>query len=119
MTEIPLIYSFVLVYLASLCYVIASYYHLHLSNNWTFVLALSMALPIVLIEYCFSLPGNYALHQQHNFEPIQILIITIVFYFINLWLLNVFILKTKITSYLKEILAFVFIICAFMLTTVI
>jgi len=116
--EYSLNLSLLLVYLASLCYVIASYYHLVLNEKWTFSLSISIALPIVIIEYCFSLPGNYSLNKYHNFDPIHILIITIIFYFINLWLLNVFIIKNPVKNYYNEIIAIILILSAFYITTV-
>jgi uncharacterized protein (DUF486 family) len=117
--ELSLFFSIFLLYLGSICYVIASYYHLKLNYEWSFFLALSIALPIVIIEYCFTLPGNFYLHNEHGFDPIHILIITIIFYFINLWLLNVFILKKKIQNYYYEIIAFILIIIAFFMTDMI
>jgi uncharacterized protein (DUF486 family) len=116
--KVPLLLAILLVYLASLCYVIAAYYHLSMVDNWTLLSAMSIAIPIVCIEYLFSLPGNHYLHKYHDLDPIQILIITIVFYFINLWLLNVFVLKKKIRSYMNEMVAFVLIISAFYISNV-
>jgi hypothetical protein len=112
-------FSFFLIYLGSWCYVAASYYHLTLNAEWSFFMALSIALPIVIIEYCFTLPGNYHLHRSHGFDPIHILIVTIIFYFVNLWLFNYFIMHKKIESGIAELIAFLLVCGAFYLTSVI
>jgi uncharacterized protein (DUF486 family) len=116
--ELSLPTSIFLVYLASLCYVIASYYHLKYNHDWSLLFALTIAIPVVMIEYSFSLPANYALHKHHNFEPVNILIVTIIFYFINLWLLNYFILKKKVKNVFHEMIAISLVLLAFYITTV-
>ena len=108
-----------LVYLGTVFYVFAAYYHLSLDKNWTFWKAFTIAIPLVIIEYIFSLHGNYYLHNMFDYSPIDILIITICFYFINLWLLNYYILKHTKTNIYKELVCFLLIIAAFFLTTVI
>jgi len=65
-----------------------------------------------MIEYTFSLNGNRLANQKLNMNAIQILIITMTFYFINAWLLNYFILKNPV-NYLREIISFILIISAF------
>jgi hypothetical protein len=105
-----------LIYLGTCCYTLAAYYHLQL-QEWSFFKALLIAIPLVLIEYTFSLHGNfYAYHNMH-LSAITILIVTMCFYFINLWLLNYFVLHHK-TVFWKELLAFAFILCAFALSGV-
>lgn len=108
-----------LIYLGSLCYVIASYYHLKLKDNWKFFTALAIAIPFVLIEYTFSLHGNHYAHKYLKLTAIDILIITICFYFINLWLLNRFVLGHKGHKAWSELLAFGLIVAAFLITNVI
>lgn len=108
-----------LIYLGSLCYVLASYYHLKLKDNWKFLTALSIAIPLILIEYTFSLHGNHYAHTYLRLTALDILIITICFYFVNLWLLNRFVLGHKGHKVWAEVLAFCLIIVAFLITNVI
>ncbi len=103
-----------LIYLGSIFFVLAAYYHLSY-KPWTFSKALSTALPLVCIEYIFSLNGNHMAHEDLDLNPIQILIITITFYFINLWLLNYFVIK-KTINLKKEIVAFGLIVTGFLLS---
>jgi len=105
--------------MASICYVVASYYHLKFDNNWSFITALSIAAPVVLVEYLFSLHGNHFLSKNHGYDPIEILIITIVFYFVNLWLMNVLVLKKQIKHVERELLAFSLVLIAFGITAII
>ena len=108
-----------LIYMGSLCYVVAAYYHLNFSKNWSFLTALAIALPIVLVEYSCSLHGNHFANEYLAFTAIDILVITICFYFVNLWLLNYFVLKHKPANAWSELAAVSLIIIAFLLTTVI
>lgn len=108
-----------LIYIGTVCYVIAAYYHLKMNEKWSFLKALMIAVPFVLIEYCFSLNGNYYIHQKFGYSAMDILIITICFYFANLWLLNYFILEHKEHNMYIEALCFGLVICAFLLTNVI
>lgn len=108
-----------LIYIGTLCYVIAAYYHLKMGDKWTFLKALLIAVPLVLIEYCFSLNGNYYIHKICGYSAMDILIITICFYFINLWLLNYFILEHKDHNMYIEVFCFFLVTCAFLLTNVI
>lgn len=108
-----------LIYIGTVCYVIAAYYHLKLGDKWNFWRALMIAIPLVLIEYCFSLNGNYYIHQICGYSAMDILIITICFYFINLWLLNYFILKHNEDNIYMEVFCFGLVLCAFILTNVI
>jgi uncharacterized protein (DUF486 family) len=104
-----------LIYIGTVFYVIASYYHLQI-KNWTLLKSLIIAIPIVLCEYQFSLRGNYLAHNVLKLNSIQIVLITMVFYFINAWLLNYFILKNNVIWW-REIIAFIFIFMAFLITT--
>jgi len=71
-----------------------------------------MAVPLVAIEYIFSLHGNRYANSILNFNALQILLITITFYFINAWLLNYFIIKNKVNP-TREIISFILILLAF------
>jgi hypothetical protein len=108
-----------LIYLGTVFYTLAAYYHLSLKSEWTFITALSIAIPLVFIEYLFSLNGNYYANAYLGLSPIDILIITIIFYFINLWILNYLVLKNKIHNIYSELIAFLLVIIAFFITTVI
>lgn len=103
--------AYLFIYLGSLCYVAASYYHLKLPN-WTFTKAFFIAIPFVLVEYQFSLRGNYMARSQLRVNPLQILIITMCFYFVNLWLLNHFLLKQPVNT-ITDTVAFALVLLAF------
>ena len=108
-----------LIYIGTVLYVIASYYHLSLRENWYFSKAYLIAIPLVMIEYLFSLNGNHYMHYILDYSPIDILIITVCFYFVNLWILNYFVLKHKSHNIYMEFFCFVLVLTAFLLTTVI
>ena len=107
--------SFLLIYIGTIFYSLAAFYHLSI-KEWTFIKAFLIALPLVIIEYIFSLNGNRRLNELYKFNPLSILIITMCFYFINIWLLNFFIIKNNI-NILREFIAFILIICAFLIST--
>jgi uncharacterized protein (DUF486 family) len=100
-----------LIYIGTIFYTLAAYYHLKI-KDWTIIKALSLAIPLVIIEYSFSLRGNRQANQILNMNVLQILIITMTFYFINAWLLNYFLLKNKL-NVMREIISFILIIAAF------
>lgn len=108
------IIAYLYVYIGTIMYVLASYYHLSI-KDWSFSKAFMIALPLVCIEYFFSLQGNKNLNQKYNVNPIEILLITMCFYFINTWLLNYFFIKNKINT-IKELLSLFLILCAFFLS---
>lgn len=103
------------IYLGTVCYVAASYFHLHI-KDWTFWKAFWIAIPLVVIEYQFSLRANRVAMYIHGLSPVHIVLITLCFYFVNVWLLNVFIIKTPVVVW-RELLAFILIISAFLVTT--
>ena len=119
MDYLRLLFYILLIYIGTIFYVLAAYYHLTMHDKWTFLKALMIAVPFVLIEYCFSLNGNYYMVSKMNFSPMEVLIITMCFYFINLWVLNFFILKHPNYNIYKEFFCFGLIITAFLMTTVI
>ena len=106
--------TYFLIYLGTVFYTLASYFHLS-HDNWTFQKAFFTAIPFVLIEYVFSLRGNYYAYTQLELNPIQILIVTMVFYFINMWIFNSLITKKQINK-TREIFAFILVISAFLVT---
>jgi uncharacterized protein (DUF486 family) len=109
------LFIFALIFIGTVAYTIASYYHLKY-KDWTFLKALLIAVPFVLIEYQFSLRGNYLAHNLLRMNAVQIILITMVFYFVNAWIMNYFVLKHEVVAW-RELLAFLCIICAFWLTT--
>ncbi len=102
-----------LIYIASCFYVLAQYYHLHLSN-WTFLKAISIALPLVVIEYCFALNGNKIANQ--TMSPTQILTMTIGFYILNIIILNVLVFKNEFNP-IRDIAAILLILAAVLIST--
>lgn len=108
-------YIFFLIYCGTLFYTIASFYHLHL-KQWTFAKAFTIALPLVVIEYNFSLRGNWWAHSILGYNATQIMLITLCFYFINSWLLNNFVLKHEVLWH-RELVSLALILIAFANTT--
>jgi len=78
--------------------------------------AFTIAIPLVIIEYYFSLTANHEANLILKMNPVQILLITMTFYFLNTWLFNYFILKNDIVVW-REIMSFILIIGAFLLST--
>jgi len=104
-----------LIFLGSLSYTIAAYFHLKM-EKWTFLKAFLIAVPFLLVEYQFSLRGNYYAKKHLMMNVVQITILTMIFYFFNAWLLNHLVLKQSIVWW-REVLAFFFILMAFYITT--
>lgn len=102
-----------LIYLASWCYVLAQYYHLHLSN-WTLLKAALIAAPLVLVEYSLALNGNKL--ASVTMSPTQILIMTIGFYIINIMILNVLVFKNEI-HIVRDLFAVALILIAILIST--
>jgi uncharacterized protein (DUF486 family) len=104
-----------LIFLGSISYTLAAYYHLKL-HNWSFLTAFAIALPLILIEYQFSMRGNHGAKTILGLNIVQITLMTMAFYFINSWLLNYFVIKQPVVWW-REVLAFLCIALAFILTT--
>ena len=109
------LHSYTYIYIGTIFYVLASYYHLSI-QDWSLKKALILAIPFVCIEYFFSLRGNRQLNEIHNINAIEILLITMCFYFINMWLLNYYVIKNKV-NLAKEVLSFILILSAFYLSS--
>jgi hypothetical protein len=107
------------VYMGTLFYTLASYYHLKMGPNWNYFAALAIAIPFVLIEYTFSLHANYFLFKEHGFTPSKILILTVCFNFINIWLFNYFIMNIRNTNLVREAFALLLIVAALIVTKVV
>jgi hypothetical protein len=82
-----------LIYIGSCFYVYSAFNHVKLGKAWTIWKAMSIALPLVFVEYMFSLHGNYYAYNLLKLTATQVLFITISFYFVNTTLLNIFVLK--------------------------
>lgn len=93
----------------------AAYFHLKM-EQWDFMKAFLIAVPFLLIEYQFSLRGNYYAKQHLLMNAVQITLLTMIFYFFNAWILTYFFLKQPIVWW-RECIAFVFIALAFLTTT--
>lgn len=83
-----------LIYLGAVFYALAAFYHLTLPK-WTFLRALMVVIPLILVEYHFSIRGNRMVHNVLQWNTTQVAFITLIFYFINTWLLNKFVFKRK------------------------
>ena len=82
------------IYIASVFYTVASFYHLSFGAKWTFTRAYIIAIIFVGIEYIFSVLGNKWANEFITVFDIMILII--VFDLINLYIINFFILKNRV-----------------------
>ena len=107
------VFAVSLIYLASWCYVIAAFYHLKL-QNWTFLKAMAIAVPAVLVEYTLSLNGNRL--ANISMSPVQILILTVGFYVLNIILLNLFVLKGQFSP-ARDLLAVSLVFAAIVIST--
>ena len=113
------LFCYSLIFIGTIFYVLASYYHLTIIKNWTFIKALLIAIPFVLIEYTFTLRGIHHSYTYLKHSTSTILIVTICFYFINMWAFNYFILNQRNISLFREFIAFLLIISAFYISSVI
>ena len=105
-----------LIYLGTLSYTVAAFYHLKIPN-WSFAKAFALAIPlVVLVEYQFSLRGNHAARDILGLNAVQITLITMTFYYVNSWMLNHFVLKQPVVVW-RELVAFALVIAAFAITT--
>lgn len=105
---------FSIIFMGAIFYTIASYYHLKF-GNWSLATALMFSLPFAAIEYTFSLQGNYMAYKQLGLEPSKILIVTIIFNFICIWVFNYFVMNITwdVRKFMNEFVAFLFIVAAF------
>ena len=101
---------YALIYIGTIFYTIASYWHLKI-EHWTFIKAYLIALCFVAFEYQFSLRGNRWANHDLKINPVQILIVTTVFAFINVWLLNKFVLKNEVKIW-REVISLALIVGA-------
>jgi uncharacterized protein (DUF486 family) len=86
--------AIIFLYIASVCYITASFYHLSLGVKWTFIKAFLISITFVILEYVFGIPGN---KWANEFLPVfDLMILIIVFDLINLFILNFFILKNEV-----------------------
>jgi len=85
-----------LIYAGTCFYTAASFYHLKL-KHWTFWRGYALAIPLVCVEYVFNIWGN-KLATLHGLNVVQIMMLIISFYMVNIWVLNVFVLKQRQTQ---------------------
>lgn len=98
------LFAVFLVYLGAVFYALAAFYHLSMPK-WTFLRGLAVAVPLILIEYHFSLRANRLMHETLQWNATQIAFLTLIFYFINTWIMNKFIFKRSFVLW-RELLAF-------------
>jgi|APGre2960657373_1045057.scaffolds.fasta_scaffold49708_3 uncharacterized protein (DUF486 family) len=108
-------YVILLIFIGSVSYTVAAYYHLRI-EKWTFLKAFAIALPLILIEYQFSIRGNHHAHDTLKMNAVQITLLTMAFYFINAWVLNKFILKKHAIVWWREIAVFILLVSAVVLS---
>lgn len=85
----------------------SSFYHLNL-KEWSFWKGYMIAIPLVCIEYIFNICGNR--HANLNgLNVIQIMMLIIAFDMINIWLLNVCVLKNDVNMW-REVISLLFLI---------
>ena len=99
--------SILFIYIGSIFYVVAAFYHLSI-RDWTFLTAAAIAIPLLIIEYTFSLRGNRFANKY--LSATKILILTMIFYLINITILDTIILQNGV-SY-KDIIALLLVITA-------
>ena len=112
--------TFSLIFMGAVFYTIASYYHLKF-GQWSLSTALMFSLPFAGIEYAFALQGNYLAYKELGLEPSKILIVTIIFNFICIWVFNYFVMNITwdVRKFLNEFIAFLFIIAAFSISNIV
>ena len=99
--------SIFLIYIGSVFYVLAAFYHLSI-KNWTIITAFAIAIPILVLEYSFSLRGNW--YANEYLSATKILILTMIFYLVNLTILDSIILKNGVSF--RDIVALLLVISA-------
>ena len=92
--------SIFLIYIGSILYIIAAFYHLSI-KNWTIITAAAIAVPVLILEYSFSLRGNR--YANKYLSATKILILTMMFYLINITILDTIVLKNGVS--LRDIIA--------------
>jgi hypothetical protein len=105
------LWALLLVYLGAVFYSMAAFYHLALPK-WTFLRAFMIAVPLILIEYHFMIRGNHMVYDVLQWNATQVAFVTLIFYFINTWILNKFVFKRKFVWW-RETLALGLLAAAF------
>jgi hypothetical protein len=109
------ILSILLIYCGTWFYTIASFYHLSF-QKWSFWKSYLLALPLVSIEYIFNIFGNkYASLSGINIIQIQMIIIA--FYMMNVWMINLFVIQENTIVLWRELLAFIFLISSIVISS--
>lgn len=91
------------IFIASLVYVIASY-AVPIYSGLSVWKSILLAMPLVFIEYNFSIRGNRRAHED-GYKPLQILTLTIVFYYIAMFIMEKLLSPKKynITEGIKDV----------------
>lgn len=105
-----------LIYCGSALYTLASFLHISF-RSWTFWAAYRVAIPLVCVEYVFNVHGNKRAVDA-GMSVFNVMTLIIVFDLLNLWLLNVFVLKQRIQHPLREVAALAMLGCAIALSGV-
>lgn len=105
-------HPFILIFIGAMIYVFAAYGHINM-QNWTFSKGLMFAIPLVLLEYTFSVPGNKHAHDL-GYTGTNILLLTMCFYFIGMYGMEKFYLKEEVKN--KDFISFGLILSAFYLS---
>ena len=106
--------AILLIYLGSVCYTVASFYHLSFGKQWTFFRAYLLALMFVSIEYIFNVYGNKG--AADHITVFQIMILIIAFDLINLYVINALLIKHKI-DYMRDGISILLIIAAILISS--
>ena len=107
--------SILLIYLGTCFYTTASFLHLSF-KHWTFWKGYMLAIPLVCIEYIFNIWGNkYA--NLNGLNVIQIMMLIIAFYMINIWIINVFVIKQNTIVLWRELLALLLLITSIIISS--
>lgn len=83
-----------LIYLGSVCYTLASFWHLSLGERWSFWRAYPLALSFVAVEYVFNVWGNKGANR--HITVFQIMLLIIAFDLVNLYILNALVLANPV-----------------------
>lgn len=103
-----------LLFLGSLCYVMASYYHLTMGERWSFRRAYTIALFFVAIEYIFNVMGSR--RASERLTAIQMMVLIFALDLIALLCINAVFLHNPINMW-RDGLSVAFLLCAMVVST--
>ena len=73
-------------------------------EDWTFWRGYAIAIPLVCVEYVFNIWGN-KMANLHGMNVVQIMMLIISSYMVNIWLMNVLVLKQGGVVFWREAVA--------------